>query len=67
MIPYIGHILQNGIAVHVFLFMWFGLVWFGFVIGSFYSHPDCPATQSVDQVDLKLTEICLLLPPEFWD
>jgi hypothetical protein len=29
--------------------------------------PDCPETHFVDQADLRLTEICLPLPPECWD
>jgi hypothetical protein len=29
--------------------------------------PGCPRTSSMDQAGLKLTEICLPLPPEYWD
>ncbi|XP_052600304.1 bcl-2 homologous antagonist/killer isoform X3 [Peromyscus californicus insignis] len=31
------------------------------------SSPGCPGTRSVAQAGLKLTEICLPLPPECWD
>jgi hypothetical protein len=29
--------------------------------------PHCPRTHSVDQAGLKLTKICLSLPPECWN
>lgn len=56
MIPYTGYTKCNCCAC-----------WFAFEIGSFDRHPDCRATQSVDQVDLKLTEIFLPLPPGIKD
>ena len=43
---------------------------FGFLVFVFqdsvslYNSPDCSGTSSIDQAGLKLTEICLLLPPE---
>ena len=39
----------------------------GFEIRSPLCSPEWPETYSVDQADLKLTEIHLLLPPECWD
>lgn len=33
----------------------------------FLCSPGCPRTCSVEQADLKLTDICLRLPPEYWD
>ena len=34
---------------------------------SLFSFGACPGTHSVDQAGLKLTEICLPLPPECWN
>ena len=57
------HQIQHGylfyISSHSVCFVFFETV-------SLYSSA-CPGTHSIDQIGLKLTEICVHLPPERWD
>jgi hypothetical protein len=56
------HIIKSALLLLLFALFLF-LFWDGVSLHG----PGYPGTHYVDQADLKLTEICLLLPPECWD
>ena len=53
--------MDSGLRVLLFCFVTF------LRQGSLCNSPGCPGSHSVDQTDLKLTEIHLPLAPEFWN